>query len=531
MSTEELNASISLTYGTSPTGTMTTETHRLKAKASTIAAAIERFEGPAWKAQLLWSSRYLSSLKYSLPITTLSPAQVHTIQNRPIRAILGSLGVNRMFPRDVAHGPPSHGGLGLPHLLTIQGTSQIELLTGHIRQNDVNGKLTLACLDTAQLIAGISEPLLEFPSRSYPHLKDPWLDSHRSFLTDCDAKLVISPAWTPTLHRTHDRLIMEVAVRTTSPIDLRHINQCRLYLKVQRLSDLCNGAGTELLPYALQQTYPRHNVQSNLTWPRQGEPSPRAWATWKRTLRRLFLADRSGSLTSLALSNPLGPWTIDTSSADTSWPYYYDDTTKLAYERILDDYWPMLRVRTRRRDHYQFSNDYPDNTNPRTFLPTTATPATLTTRTTNSVSLSVSTTSIRQTVNQYTSTALTTVTALARSSTIPSKIPVTHLPPWEQPFLRHNQRSPTGPSWPPASLPEITVGLASKQDGDTTLYSWYIPFAGEPLLSGSGKLPESPTSFPPRALGTPVALYSALRCLQLLISSTLWSTIKTVPAV
>jgi hypothetical protein len=61
-----------------------------------------------------------------------------------------------MFPRDVAHGPLTHGGLGLPHLLTIQGTSQIALIIGHIRQNDVNGKLALACLDTAQLIAGVS---------------------------------------------------------------------------------------------------------------------------------------------------------------------------------------------------------------------------------------------------------------------------------------------------------------------------------------------------------------------------------------
>jgi hypothetical protein len=140
---------------------------------------------------------------------------------------------------------------------------------------------------------------------------------------------------------------MEVAAAsTTTPIDLRHTNQCRLYLKVQRLSDLSNGARTELLPHALQQAYPRHNVQSNLTWPRQGEQSPRAWAAWKPTLRRLFPADRFGSLTSLALSVPLGPWTIDTSSANTSWPYYYDITTKMAYERILDDYWPMVRVRT-----------------------------------------------------------------------------------------------------------------------------------------------------------------------------------------
>jgi hypothetical protein len=74
-----------------PLGTMTTETNRLKAKASTFTAAIERFEGPQWKAKLLCTSRNESSLKYSLPITTLSSAQANSIQNKPIRAILGSL--------------------------------------------------------------------------------------------------------------------------------------------------------------------------------------------------------------------------------------------------------------------------------------------------------------------------------------------------------------------------------------------------------------------------------------------------------
>jgi hypothetical protein len=189
-------------------------------------AAIERFEGPPWKAQLLYTTRYESSLKYSLPVITLSPAQASSIQNKPIRAIIGSLGVNRMFPRDVAHGVLSHGGLGLPYLLTIQGTSQIALLIGHIRQNDVNGKLALACLDTAQLIAGVSAPLLKHPSLSYSHLKDPWLDSHQSFLTECDAKLIISCAWTPTLYRAKDRFIMEVAEKvSTTPIDRRHVNR------------------------------------------------------------------------------------------------------------------------------------------------------------------------------------------------------------------------------------------------------------------------------------------------------------------
>jgi hypothetical protein len=93
----------------------------------------------------------------------------------------------------------------------------------------------------------------------------------------------------------------------------------------------------------------------------------------------------------------------------------------------------MFRIRTRRRDHYQFSNIYPVNTTPLPFLPTTAT------RTTTSVTLSISTTSIHPTATRYTSTALTTVTT-PRSNTIPSKIPVTNLPPWEQPFLKTRRR-------------------------------------------------------------------------------------------
>jgi hypothetical protein len=86
-------------------------------------------------------------------------------------------------------------------------------------------------------------------------------------------------------------------------------------------------------------------------------------------------------------------------------------------------------------------------------------------------------------------------------------------------------------SWPPTSFPDITVGLTSKQDSATALYAWYIPFTGEPLRSGSGKLPESPTYFLPRALGIPIGLYSDIRCLQLFISPTLWAIIKTVTAV
>jgi hypothetical protein len=174
---------------------------------------------------------------------------------------------------------------------------------------------------------------------------------------------------------------MEAAAGSTTPIDLRHVNQCRLFYKSNDYPTSATvQAGTELLPQALSQSYPQHNIESNQTWPRQGAPAPRAWASLKRTLRCLFLADRAGRLQSFVLSLSLAPWEIDTSSADTSWQSYYDPSTDSAYERFLDDYWPVIRVRPCRRIQFVFSDDYPDNT-PLLLLPPTATPAALTTHT------------------------------------------------------------------------------------------------------------------------------------------------------
>jgi hypothetical protein len=59
-----------------PTGDIIAEANYLKNKAATIAGRIEVYQGPKWKAKLLYSSRYLPSMKYSLPITTLSRKQV-----------------------------------------------------------------------------------------------------------------------------------------------------------------------------------------------------------------------------------------------------------------------------------------------------------------------------------------------------------------------------------------------------------------------------------------------------------------------
>jgi hypothetical protein len=139
-------------------------------------------------------------MKYSLPITALSRKQVDQIQARPTKAILSSLGINRMFPRAVAFGPPQYGGLGLQHLLTKQGTSQVALIIGRLREPfSDKGKISLNNLDYAQITAAVLAPLLETPKTKYAHLTNPWLDSHRVFLAECNAWIIITQAWRPML--------------------------------------------------------------------------------------------------------------------------------------------------------------------------------------------------------------------------------------------------------------------------------------------------------------------------------------------
>jgi hypothetical protein len=272
-----------------PTGDMTAKANYLKNKAATIAGRIEVYQGPKWKAKLLYSSRYLPSMKYSLPLTTLSRKQVDQIQPRPTKAILSSLGINRMFQRAVAFGPPQYGGLGLQHLLTKHGTLQVALIIGHLQEPFIdNGKISLNNLDYAQITAGVLAPLLETPKTKYAHLINPWLDSHHVFLDECDAKIIITKAWRPMLLRHNNQLLMDaILTKGASTGETRLVNQCRLFLQFQRLSDIYNGAGTEICRDALSSTSSSTAyTKSSLSWPPQGAPSAKAWLTWRRVIQR-----------------------------------------------------------------------------------------------------------------------------------------------------------------------------------------------------------------------------------------------------
>lgn len=218
---------------------------------------------------------FLTAMEYPLSSCTFNKTQAEKIHRPATKAIIGALGVNWMFPRTIAFSSTALMGIGLHHPYTSQGIQHILMLMAHVREkNSKNSKMYQMTLEMAQLLFGTSKALFQSPEQPHKYVSDPYIDFMMTFLAENNLSIEIPGLWTPTKHREKDQFIMEaVQDAVKSPKQQRQINKCRLYLQVLRLSDICNGAGDELLPEATKSTYRvRTNNTTNLKWPRQELP-------------------------------------------------------------------------------------------------------------------------------------------------------------------------------------------------------------------------------------------------------------------
>ena len=151
-----------------------------------------------------------------------------------------------------------------------------------IQKMNEEGKLYLLNLDSMQIVAGTSRPILQFPGDHLPHAKDPHLDNIRRFLADHNLDIILPNAWIPTKQRRNDKILMDEVQkhygRHNKMID--QYNQCRLFLKVLYLSDLTTGDGTKVHPRILQDRTAMKSGRTHLKFPTQPNPPEEAWHNW-----------------------------------------------------------------------------------------------------------------------------------------------------------------------------------------------------------------------------------------------------------
>jgi len=92
-------------------------------------------------AEIVYRERWMSTIKYFLPITCFTQHQCHKITTAVEQEILPKLGFNRHMSKMVLYGPKLYGGKQLMNIHTEQTILHLEAFMAHIRENDDIGTL------------------------------------------------------------------------------------------------------------------------------------------------------------------------------------------------------------------------------------------------------------------------------------------------------------------------------------------------------------------------------------------------------
>lgn len=201
----------------------------------------------------------------------------------------------------------------LAHLLSI---------VGHCRVNSPLATNYIQLLEAFMISAGLSKsPLIETDEISY--VNAPWLEITRKFLRSINGKIKIKKVPDLPFLRVSDQNIMKIARdHQFSPKQLNQINQCRSYLQITFLSEMCSTTGHQLIEYyhdppGNPDITPTTYSKSLMTWPIQANPPTVSWQTWRKLLALL-----TKPFMKYELKQPLGKW-LSTFTSHRVWKFQY----------------------------------------------------------------------------------------------------------------------------------------------------------------------------------------------------------------
>jgi hypothetical protein len=287
-----------------PNGEYKEEFQRLMTKAKGFAQILATSKLSRQEAKTLYFTTFVSSMNYSGAIGTLTLEQTEQIQGAVTQQFVAKMGFNRCLPSAITYGPPSLGGLGLRHLFHKQNTEKTIFIIRLLRMDRPASKILQIQLAWAQLVSGISKPILEDTSKPLPHLENElWVSSLRQYLSASFLQVHI-------VHVTHkdpkcinDTFLMDQACTMGySDKKLCMINRCRIYLRAETLADVSSYSGKTIDAQALE-CNAQARIISPYIWPAQPRPGLQHRKVWKQFLQTFC------HIGTLQLETPLGKWT------------------------------------------------------------------------------------------------------------------------------------------------------------------------------------------------------------------------------
>ena len=304
--------------------------HRLN-QAKELASHIKTSQLTRYETHILYTRIWLPQIEYCLPITTFTQHQCKSIHRRILVEILPKLGYNRNYPRALVHGPVRLGGLVLTTLYAKQGIAHIRSALYYLRKQNNISDLLLISARYLQLECGLISNTFDGPFPSYDYVSNSWCASLWRYLSHINASIHLPNCFNIPPQRVNDRHIMDDMCLEFQGARLRHINQCRLWLKVITYSDIITLSGDRIHTWAWKGL---SSARSNLTWPQQGKPNANAWCLWRLSLRT------TQQITNHRIKPPLGHWLPE--SRHIQYNYLKSPDRKLIHNAIINQFYKQV---------------------------------------------------------------------------------------------------------------------------------------------------------------------------------------------
>jgi hypothetical protein len=400
-------------------------------------APLSRQESIIAHEQIFWPS-----IGFPLGITTFNKKQCDAIQTTFQQKFINKMGYSRTMAKAIRHGPTQYGGVGLRTIECEQGRQHTDLLIHHLRAEDEVGDQLRISISLTQLEAGIRSPIFESQWKQHGHYTtETWITKTWEFLSSNGITVHIPEIWTALPQRKNDSFIMELAQKLLpTKSEQKHVQQCRIFLKVTTLSDITEATGQRLDTFVQKGNARARHRTSTLNFPDNFPcPPTYAWSTFRKMLKQL-LKDPTDIKSKLLDQYSLGAWY---KNRHEKWNTNYSPSTQRIYVRNNNQ--TTSYARTRANTIFLHSSEQHVTHEPRDTIPisiirdltTTGTPTT-TERDTQPEEQQPNRINRRNNTRNNTRTNTTETTTIAfdcEHITIPLRSSLRKLPQWQQQYI------------------------------------------------------------------------------------------------
>eukprot|EP00957_Ditylum_brightwellii_P159403 12133881-Ditylum_brightwellii.AAC.1 len=123
-----------------------------------------------------------------------------------------------------------------------------------------------------------------------PHIEGAWLKNFRDGLHTIGGTLEVMEEWKQPIQWAGDKHLMQEFMEShaVGNKDLEKINYCRMYLKVEHVTDIATSDGKKIHPQLLEKPGRCLNNQKHtVEWPRQQRPNQQSWQLLYAALRAM----------------------------------------------------------------------------------------------------------------------------------------------------------------------------------------------------------------------------------------------------